>query len=291
MGAPEILVVPPKEELDYRPATVRYEYDPWLLDDHPLRSHPTECIPGLGTFLAECCVSFQRRWRDYSLRVGYLLLACLAAFQCLKLLPFPAGQGLPRLPVTSRISPRDWHVKCTYPHSDPRPNTLAQSVAAGCDGFRTDIWLRGNALQIGPSHLGPNSANDLPLHFDPIIAKLEADHAPSSLQIPLTASADGLNERDPTRTFMLVLNAQSSLHELLPFLVSHLDVLRHQGHLTHWDGARVIQRAVTVVVTGESVSNLDHWTAAYSDVFWSAEPGLILAEDLVNGQLLPIGAV
>lgn len=75
MGTPEMVL--PKTELDVIPDSVRYEYDPWLLDDHPLRSHPTVCIPGLGTFLAEWYTSTQRRWKDGLLRVGCIILACL----------------------------------------------------------------------------------------------------------------------------------------------------------------------------------------------------------------------
>lgn len=74
MGAPEML--PPKGELDLESST-RYEYDPWLLDDHPLRSHPTECIPGLESFLAEWLASVQKRWKEILLRATCLILACL----------------------------------------------------------------------------------------------------------------------------------------------------------------------------------------------------------------------
>lgn len=50
-----------------------YEYDPWLLDDHPLRSYPTECIPGLGTYLDESCGKRNKAF----LRVGCVLIGCL----------------------------------------------------------------------------------------------------------------------------------------------------------------------------------------------------------------------
>lgn len=73
MGAPEMLL--PKGELDLESS--RYEYDPWLLDDHPLRSYPTECIPGLGSFLAEWLVSVQKRWKETLFRATCLILACL----------------------------------------------------------------------------------------------------------------------------------------------------------------------------------------------------------------------
>jgi hypothetical protein len=77
MGVPETILALPKQESDNQPATVQYEYDPWLLDDHPLRSHPTECIPGLGAFLSEWFTSLQYRWKETLFRAGCLLLACL----------------------------------------------------------------------------------------------------------------------------------------------------------------------------------------------------------------------
>jgi hypothetical protein len=141
---------------------------------------------------------------------------------------------------------------------------------------------------MGPSDLGPSALNHLPLRLDSIIAKLESDSSPRSSQISLTKSVGGLNQNDPSSTFMLVLDAGSALPEVFPNLISHLDILRQRGYLSHWDGAEVVQQAVTVVVTGELGSNPDCSSSPYSDVFWSSEEGFIFAEDLANGQLSPI---
>lgn len=66
MGAPELDTI--KEESKYELDLERCDYDPWLLEDHPLRSHPTECIPGLGDFLAEKLAS--ARSKQFLLRLG-----------------------------------------------------------------------------------------------------------------------------------------------------------------------------------------------------------------------------
>jgi hypothetical protein len=60
-----------KESLDLE--SNRFDYDPWLLDDHPLRSYPTECIPGLGAYLDE---SIGKRMKAF-LRGGFLIIGCL----------------------------------------------------------------------------------------------------------------------------------------------------------------------------------------------------------------------
>ncbi|KAF3394621.1 hypothetical protein F1880_004675 [Penicillium rolfsii] len=292
MGISETIQASPEHERGDQTAPGHYEYDVWLLDDHPLRSHPTECIPGLETFLSEWSTSLQHRWKETLFRAGCLLLVCLAAFQCLHLLHSPStGKGLPRPRVASRINPREWHVRCTYPHSDPRSNALTQAVAASCDGLRTDLWLRDNELQMGPSNLGSGANNALRLHLDSIIAKLESDHASRSSQASLSVASGGLNHNDPSRTFMLVLDAGSSLPEVLPSLVLQMEVLRERGYLSHWAGAGVVQRPITVVVTGTALPNSDCSGFSYSDVFWTSEERLISATDLAHGQLSPICVV
>jgi hypothetical protein len=144
---------------------------------------------------------------------------------------------------------------------------------------------------MGPSNLGPSATNSLPLRLDSIVAKLESDSASRSSQVSLTMASGGLNRNDPSRTFMLVLDAGDSLPEVFPDLVSQLDVLRQRGYLSHWDGAGVVQRPVTVVVTGTPMPNSDCSRSPYSDVFWTSEEGFILAEDFANGQLSPVCVV
>lgn len=141
---------------------------------------------------------------------------------------------------------------------------------------------------MGPPNLGPSATNALLLHLDSIIAKLESDGASRSSQFSITVGLGGLNHNDPMRTFMLVLDAGSSLSEVFNDLVLQLDVLRQRDYLSHWDGAGMVQRAVTIVVTGEPLPHSDCEGSPYSDIFWSTVDGFIFAEDLVHGQLFPI---
>ncbi|KAJ5112710.1 hypothetical protein N7532_000755 [Penicillium argentinense] len=302
MSAPAMTL--PKSELDVIPDSMRYEYDPWLLDDHPLRSHPTVCIPGLGTFLAEWYTTTQRRWKEGLLRTGCIVLACFVTFQCLRALPSTGGKGAPRPASVSHHSTRDWQFTCTFPHSDPRPNALAQSVAAGCDGLRTDIWLHGNELQMGPSDAGPKAINDMQNRLDSLFAKVGPRQAqsPTDFQVPLNADVsddithevqnedENRDDEDSRRSFWLVLDKQSSLRELYPSLVSHLDALRQQGQLTHWNGERIVQRPFTVIVTSESLPRSD-CSNPYTDIFWSSTEELFSSDDATSSHLVPFCAV
>ena len=203
----------------------------------------------------------------------------------LRTLPSPT-KALPRPATVSRLSSRDWQITCTFPHSDPRANAIAQSAAAGCEGFRTDIWMHDDQLQMGLSSLDP--ANDLHLRFDSLLSNLEPGDASTKTQIPMNAETPSSQVDD--RTFTLVLDARSPIHELYPNLVSSLDTLRRHGHLTHWDGAQVVQGAVTIVVTGEWVASSDCSDHSYSDVFWYSK-GAISWDGVTNDHLTPICAV
>lgn len=67
----------PSKEMDLESNPVQYEYDPWLLDDHPLRSHPTVCIPGLGALISEGFVAARKEWKQCLIRGVGLVVACL----------------------------------------------------------------------------------------------------------------------------------------------------------------------------------------------------------------------
>ena len=59
------------------------EYDAYswvLLEDHPLRSHPTECCPGVLWVLRKCCAAVNKRWSDRALTLICLFLMFLYVF-------------------------------------------------------------------------------------------------------------------------------------------------------------------------------------------------------------------
>ncbi|KAJ5758536.1 hypothetical protein N7520_005692 [Penicillium odoratum] len=273
--------LPPKIEADLESNLAPYEYDPWLLDDHPLRSYPTECIPGLGPIIAEGLTSVRNRWKECLLRAVCLVITCLAAFQCLQYLP-SVGKSLAH--PNSRLSPREWQVKCTFPHSDPRPSALTQSVAAGCDGFRADIWLHDQDLQMGPLGSEAKEENDLQLRIDSLFARLQRRDLSDPSQTPLDTVTPETIESIPTESFFLVLDAHSPLQEVLRSLHPRLESLRQRGYLTTWDGVQLIPGRITVIVTGEAIPEC---VAESSDIFWSLNN---ISQDMTNDHLTPLCA-
>lgn len=179
-------------------------------------------------------------------------------------------------------------MKCTFPYSDPRPSALTQSIAAGCDGFRTDIWLDGHDLQMGPVGSDPKGDNNLQLRLDSLFARLQHRDLSDPLQVPLDIeNPTETIESTPTESFFLVLDAQSPLREVLGLLLPQLETLRQRGYLTTWDGAQVIPGRMTVIVTGETATEC--LGVEPSDIFWSLTEN-ISRGDVANDHLIPMCA-
>jgi hypothetical protein len=190
-----------------------------------------------------------------------------AAFQLIRLLPINTTKSLPH-DSSPRIHIRPQVGACTFPTLDTRPHALKSALDAGCDGLRTAIWVHDNELQIGNTVAGPDSETFINrLGLDPLLAKLDEVVA----EVANGETPNG-SRPDPSQTFLLMLDAKTSLHELYPLLVEQLDILRQRGYLSHWDGQNSVHRPVTVVVTGESSPETDCVNHSYSDVFWSALP-------------------
>lgn len=161
---------------------------------------------------------------------------------------------------------------CTFPMLDTRPHALKSSLIKGCKGLRTAVWMHNGELQTGNAVAGPEPEDFLQrLGLDHFLAKLDAEDD-STDQTSFYIEQPSKFQADLAESFLLILEVKTSLHELYPHLVEHLDPLRQRGYLSHWNGRDVVQRPMTIVVTGEALPESDCINHSYSDVFWSALP-------------------
>lgn len=149
------------------------------------------------------------------------------------------------------------------------------------------MWMHNGELQVGNSVTGHNPDATLNrLGLDPLLAKMDE----AATNVPSSISPSALP--DPSQTFLLMLDAKSPLNDLFPVLAEQLDILRHGGYLSHWDGESFIGRPVTVVITGETAPDSDCVNVKYSDVFWSAYPeGQTAASSIVEDGLRRLSPV
>ncbi|KAF7163375.1 hypothetical protein CNMCM6106_000325 [Aspergillus hiratsukae] len=164
-------------------------------------------------------------------------------------------------------------VQC-HSHNDYwRPVPLFSAIKAGCIGVEADIWLSGDDLLVGHNRFTLNHAATLrSLYLDPLLELLERHNTRSSRLQPDRTADDlaGVFVRNPSQTVVLLIDFKSDGNDTWPYLAEQLAPLREAGYLTHFDGAEMVQRPVTVVVSGDAPFHLIAGNSTYRDIFLDA---------------------
>ncbi|KAL4968512.1 uncharacterized protein BDV14DRAFT_143310 [Aspergillus stella-maris] len=254
------------------------EYDKYswvLLDDHPLRSHPTEanCHPDIAIFASRCLVALKRRWRERGLPLLCLVMMIFVVIQVLMLLPYIASylfepaytKELPGFIQTLETADQllDHAAVCVFePPSQTEGAThdaVGYALASGCTGVKANVWLRHRDLLVGNSPSDLDEEKTLQTTF---LDSLQADlytrnSAPVESNENHSNSLDksspiGLFDEDPSQTFTLFLDVQTPMHRAWPLLVAQLRTLSESGYLSHRNAEEgLVLRPITVVVSGK----------------------------------------
>jgi hypothetical protein len=237
------------------------EYDPALLDDHPLRSYPRECCPGLQSY------SIVRNVKDLPFRILWVLLVACGLLHCLSVISdgffdFPlgefgwAGSGegsrRGRLPYTSGSSGFAYSSRCIASSTNAVLDPIHFAMNTDCVGVKADIWLHHNEILVGSSLHKLDSGNTLRSRYlDPLMQSLQHWNDTQRNEAGTEGSPPfrGMWE-NPQRAFVLILNFRTTPASLWPPVVSQLSTLMSMGYLTHISGSEMIHRPVTVVATG-----------------------------------------
>ncbi|RMJ21518.1 hypothetical protein PHISP_07617 [Aspergillus sp. HF37] len=252
----------------------------WLLDDHPLRSYPTECGPGLVFSVRGWYHAARGKGKGNAWVFGLvcLLLGGLVFLQTLTVIPHGISyvQDVVGWRADNRAweqTQRTWTPCLTYsPLEDPHSDPIQTSPETGCAGVKTDVWLYNDQLLVGSSvrHLETQQTLQR-VYLDPLLRRFEALRP----------------DEDPALGFVLLLELKTSAHALWPYLAALLEPLRNAGHLTHLDGSRVIPGRLTVVVSGRGTADgfrgVDN---AQSDIFLDASLDELTLEDYASPSAL-----
>lgn len=151
---------------------------------------------------------------------------------------------------------------------------LYSALRAGCISVGLDLWFANGDLVV--SHDPPAREHKVTLdtiYLKPLLWMLRNHNTGSGKpeqrgqdEIPLA----GVFSHDPSQTLTLVLHFKSDGDELLPYVMSHLQPLREAGYLTHFDGLNVVQRPITIVVSGNTQLQKATFNHTYRDIFFDA---------------------
>lgn len=170
--------------------------------------------------------------------------------------------------------------RCISHHNLAFPDSISFAINAGCTGARVDIWLYNNDILVGSSVQSLDTRNTLKdRYIDPLLRVLKS-RSPDSGKTPV-----GVFD-DPTRSFVLILDFRSLPGPLWPHVLSQLSALRGGGYLTHRKGSQLIQRPVTVVVSGRiPLAFVNAIASDHRDIFFDASLDEMVLEsrDRVSG--------
>ncbi|KUJ11469.1 uncharacterized protein LY89DRAFT_539235, partial [Mollisia scopiformis] len=173
------------------------------------------------------------------------------------------------------INPIQCHSHNDYAQKIP----LYQSLAVGCVSTEVDIFVRGKDLLVGHDGGRLNSAWTLrSLYLDPLKAILEGQNGNS--ENVAAGVVKGIFDETPQTSFILLVDFKDSAGKTWNLFLSQLDDFRQKDWLTYWKPETgVVQRPITVVVTGASLLNDVIANTTYRDVFFDAPLG-----DLANSN-------
>ncbi|KAJ5692025.1 hypothetical protein N7462_001448 [Penicillium macrosclerotiorum] len=188
----------------------------------------------------------------------------------------------------------DWLTQGVIPvachsHNDYwRRVPLFSALAAGCISVEADIWLDGDDLRVGHTLRTVLPGQTLrTLYLNPLLDILERHNQPPTLTTTITTSSNstsqsfisspspnldliGVFATNTSQSLTLLIDFKASPDLLWPILIKQLQPLREKGYLTHFNGFSIIQRPLTIVVTGAAPFPRIRDAYTYRDIFYDA---------------------
>jgi hypothetical protein len=189
---------------------------------------------------------------------------------------------LTRLPMEFKTAGKS--VECisryTRSHADP----FHFAMVSGCTGVEADVWLHENDILVGNSVTRLDAANTLShVYLEPLLKAVEHQNEGRTRNDNGEKGAPrGLFADDPSKSFILLLNFKTTPNWLWPHLVSQLVALRERDYLTYHSGSEIVQRPVTVVLTGRAPFDLIRGDRAVRDIFFDASLEELALDDSGN---------
>lgn len=181
----------------------------------------------------------------------------------LSILPFGLIQLLPHTELRGH-----GHV---FGFSHSHAACAAYHLQAGrCIGVKVDIWMQNGSLWANDSTAAVRASEVLSsAYFKSMLEKLDAMNSPANSPVrSAEVSPLGFFEEKSVRTSILLLELQSPVEEAWPDISSRLKMLRAGGYLSYMNGARLVLRPVTVVISSKDPSYLNRTNMTESDVIF-----------------------
>jgi hypothetical protein len=139
-----------------------------------------------------------------------------------------------------------------HSHNDYwRPRPLVDAISIGCASVEADVWLIDDQLYIGHDLRSVDRNKSLSrMYLDPLLAMLDQQTG----QDDAGAYSPSIFHKQPNQTLVLLVDFKNSGAAAFRRLHLDLEPLRSKGYLTYHDGEGRINRAITIVASGQAAS-------------------------------------
>lgn len=167
----------------------------------------------------------------------------------------------------NHVRPASCHAHNDYTHEYP----LYSALQAGCIGVEADVWLYQQELYVGHSRSALRPGRTLMrMYLEPLLEILQTRNKRrrdnGAQETPV-----GVFARQPSQTLTLLVDLKMEDGKSgWPLLISQLEPLRRRGYLTHYNGASIDSRPITIVATGNAPFDMIISNSTYRDVFLDA---------------------
>jgi hypothetical protein len=153
---------------------------------------------------------------------------------------------------------------------------LFEALGSGCISVEADVYLRNSDLLVG--HTSASLRDDSTLrsmYLEPLQRMLEMQNADVT-----DGMWRGIYDQAPQQTVVLLIDHKTAGTETFAELDIQLQPLRDLNYLTYWNGTDRVERALTIVASGnapfESVTALN---ATHREIFWDAKLDRLISID------------
>lgn len=204
--------------------------------------------------------------------------------------PGHTGEGLADYPTnaTRDVLPIPCHSHNDYWRRVP----LFDALHWGCTSVEVDVWMFDDDLFVGydtQSLTRPRSFRNL--YVDPLVELLDKMNAPGLYP---NRTFSGVFDADPSQAIVLLVDIRSEAYATYRLLEEQLERLRTRDYLTYHDGQKLVQRAVTIVGTGNTPFDLvrantkrrEIFFDAPLDLFWEVPASPVVATDQTDTRAM-----
>lgn len=160
--------------------------------------------------------------------------------------------------------------RACHSHNDYlRPYPLFSTLTAGCSSVEADVWLTedGTELLVGHDEASLNPNRTLAsMYLDPLLRILDSVNAKSQSTTGVEiAQTRGVFGTEPNVTLVLLVDVKTQSNDTWPMVMEQLSALRDKRYLTRYEDGGLMSGPVTVVGSGNIVSDYSVFTSVNVD--------------------------